>query len=600
MSIKITRKQLLSPAGLFIIYMVAALIAIIAFRFFYPGKLVPLEIYNFSWPVVQGIITYINLFPALMMAALIIPFGIALKIKANENFGSFSAEFFQHIKPSITTAISAVAVYGLLLFLALPLAHSQESRMVSAKYLFFSSKERAEMHFQLGNVFEASRFLDICELIWPNSPLLETLRTKDSTAGWQTASPRALILESGDYDFDNYAVLTNYQVSGPVEASSALRLAEQAFNADRFYEAHWLANLTIRIANVNSSEAAQAHVVARQAWDAIGRLHPEENVIYLMKRSGHDAFMAGDWVTAYFIFIYLSAVVPRDLDVMRFLSLTEENLRNIAFFTDEARFSLGNVFNDAVFSFPRDRNTNNGRMVLHTGSLTMLNNHSFAADIDLMAFDEDGELIFQVTAPYGKLLASTSDRSRTLLMMNALDRYDGTLSLAPVWDSRDYDIIGSNYLELDISYESFAILAKVQGDGITSLFLGELLRLERGIGAYGYIPERFQATIIFRLSETAILLPLSMFVIIVGWRYRVRKLNLYVGIPMLVVMPLVFSGVMFIYRSLLNAVSIWSVINFGFLFTSLLFGISIVALFVFSLVALLWQHGDPDPDPVGL
>ncbi|MDR3248361.1 MAG: hypothetical protein LBT39_06205, partial [Treponema sp.] len=123
-----------SPVGIFIGYILAAVVAVLGFRFLLPGEGPPLPIFSLSWRITQGVLAYIDLFPALAMTALIIPFG--MKRDRQDQFAGFSPYFLEAIKRPIISAICAVALYGVLCFLVYPLAWDREAEMRFKGQLF--------------------------------------------------------------------------------------------------------------------------------------------------------------------------------------------------------------------------------------------------------------------------------------------------------------------------------------------------------------------------------------------------------------------------------------------------------------------------------
>jgi lipopolysaccharide export LptBFGC system permease protein LptF len=112
------------------------------------------------------------------------------------------------------------------------------------------------------------------------------------------------------------------------------------------------------------------------------------------------------------------------------------------------------------------------------------------------------------------------------------------------------------------------------------------------LGPYGWLPQVFQSELLYRFSDPLFFLPLSILVIAVGWRYRARKRSLYLGIPMLGILPVVFNGAVYYYRELLSNLGDWAVITLGFLPAIYLFAGTIIFLFLASLIILASQHGE--------
>lgn len=589
----------LSPTGLFILYMVLSCLVIMGFRFILPIT-PPLELYTRSWRAVQGVLAYIELFPALVMAGLVIPFGLT---KRQDSFGSFSPEFLKRIKPSIFLAIIGVGAYGLLFCLAYPLAKDYETYLYAQGYLFKSSKEKALISAEKKEWPEVAEFLAVCEQIWPNSPEIEELRT-DTIMGmeeWRIAQANThkdAWVEENEFENIILAYTDTLGRPNPVNAAEALAMADQAFQSERYYDAHWLANLGIRLARQGSPERLQGTQLARRAWNRVGALEPtaKETAIYSLyrkKREGYEALASEDWVKAYYIFKELSVETPGDPDVSRFLEMSEQGLEDVAFFIDEMETILGEIHTEALFSFPLRSSAppKTGRTVLRIGSLFASKKHSYGASIDLMSFDEDGRLLYRVETPYAKILpVTTASGSKVLLLLRSLDREDRQKVFDPICSGPDQTVSKDARLILDLSYDDFLLLSRLR-QGLNPLFVGELMAIAQRIGSYGYIPQLFQAEILYRISEVAVFLPLTILMIVAGWRFRASKPSWVVGIPMLAVLPMVFNGIVFFCRSLIHTFSIWTVIAFGFPLAIVCFTLGMIVLYIFSLIVLSAQHG---------
>ncbi|MDR0568071.1 MAG: hypothetical protein LBG87_02560 [Spirochaetaceae bacterium] len=597
---KISKDTFLSPEGVFVLYILLSCIAIMGFKFLAPPEPSPLAIYAKTWRFLQGVLAYIGIFPALVMSALVIPFGFWKS--SQKEFGSFSPDFLDRVRTPIILAIIGVALYGALFFLAFPLAQDYETHLRSQGSLFASSKEKAELSAEKGNWPDAAQFISICEQIWPDSPEIETLRSNTimGMEEWRIAQANSQMeawVEEDPYQdiAAAYSGITGQQ--NPVNAAEALALADKALQSERYYDAHWLANLGVRLAKPGSLERVQGTRLASQAWNRVGSLEPtaretETYALYRKKREGYEALVSEDWIHAYYIFKKLSIDAPGDPDVDRFLRISENGINAVAFFTDEMELALGEIHAEALFSFPlrASAGKKNGRTVLRIGSLFATEDFSYGLGIDLMAFDGDGKLLYQVEAPYAKILPIMLDSgSHVVLMMRALDRIDRQKTYEPIWSGPDQTIAQDARLMLDITYEDFLLLSRLRR-GLNPLLIGELLAIAKRIGSYGYIPQLFQSEILYRFSEAAIFLPLTILIIVVGWRFRAVKRS-RVWIPMLIVLPLVFNGVAFFCRSMINTFSQWSVIAFGFSTAIIFFSAGMVILFIFALIVLVAQHG---------
>ena len=585
---KITKDRLFSPLGILFLYIAAAFVAVTAFVMALPPKPSPLAYFAMPWRFTLALLEYIRLFPALVMAALVIPFGLRLNDRGRVNR---TLQFIEGVQTSLFAAMTGVILYGLLFLLAFPLARRSEANMRYKGRLFEESAAKAE-YFAGQEVWpEAARFAAICETIWPGSPRTEDIRRRafagiDTYRNTHRLAPAAIhaAKEQG----------TEFRLRSPVDVREALQFAGNAYQEERYYDAHWLATLAGRLSREGSAEAAAAARSASNAWNAIASLAPTSQEarnyrIYRQKHAGYEAMIAEDWIRAYYIFKDALVLAPGDVDTVKFLAETERNLAAIAFFADEIALTAGEVLTGAVFSMPLD--DAGGRLVFRTGGLSTFADVSYGTDLELIAFDSGGRLLYRLTAPYIKALPKTlGERPKTAILLRALDRLDQSIRWEPQW-AGDYDAgLGSGQLTLDIPYEDFIFLTGVR-DGLDDFSMGDLFAAERDLGAYGYIPQVFQVEILSRFAEPALFLSLSILTIILGWRFRSKKPPRVLSVPLLFLLPLVFNGFVQLYRSLLQTLGIWAVLAAGFSAALGFFIAGAVVFFLLSLLALAFQRG---------
>jgi lipopolysaccharide export LptBFGC system permease protein LptF len=145
------------------------------------------------------------------------------------------------------------------------------------------------------------------------------------------------------------------------------------------------------------------------------------------------------------------------------------------------------------------------------------------------------------------------------------------------------------YLILDLSYDDYLLLSAIRR-GPENMTVPDLLAAANKMGNSGYLPQVFQAEMLYRFSDPLFFLPMAILAIVIGWRQRSLKKSLALGIPMLVVLPIVFNGLVFYYRLLLSNLGIVAVVALGFTTAIYLFVIGIVLFFILSLIILAAQH----------
>ncbi|MDR1388364.1 MAG: hypothetical protein LBJ31_00110 [Treponema sp.] len=606
--------------SIFIFYSLGCLAVICVFRYFFPGTAEPLEYYSLQWRASMGLTDFITLFPAIAFSALVIPFG--LKEHPGEGYAGttyvgdrgFSPLFLQYITWPVISAAFATAVYAVLFLLVLPMTLDARAAMENRAELYQQAKARAERMASEKNWAEARRFIEICDNIWPHSAEMDRFKNEitASLANYQNASGPPVTNAAPE----NSSVWVGLP-GDPVNSVDALGLAREALDQERYYDAHWLAVLAERLARPGAAEIPQARGLASQAWEKIASLSPnaqeqERYRLYRLKRDGYEAMLAEDWISAYYTFQDLknsidAASAPPDPDVDKYFEASKQGVSSLAFFVDELDLVLGTIQRGPVFSFPLDE----GRLALRFGFMAALREHSYAWNTEIIAADSFGAFRYKVSAPYTKIIPvsetafasqpgedKTGDEApaeKTALLLRSLDRGDRERRFDPLWSGADEaefrdPILGGTQITLDIGYENFLLLARL-ARGSEALHLNELFTAEDQFEKYGYLSEVFRAELLRRLGECAFFLPMTVLILLLGWRFRSRRKPRYAYIPMLGVLPLVFYGAALFFRILVNNFSIWLSLSMS-LNSALICLIGAAAgSFIAALALLAAQHG---------
>jgi hypothetical protein len=619
-----SKENVSSPAGIAVIYLLASLVLIGAFRFVFPKDGSLIKIFWLPARLGWGVLDYAALFPALVMSALSMPFGLRKKDAREDDptMTRFSTRFLQSIRGPLFITIFSAAIYGLLLFIVCPLVQNYVSNITFQSRFWRENDKRTRESIAAGKWTEAAGSFALCERVWPENPENSELSEKIA-AGLDAANLGSRLQREANREAAQSGFLGNAgsplfaDLSGkrtPVDAAAALRFAEEAYAEERFYDAHWLANLAVRLSRPGAAEIAGASRLASQAWEAIGSLEPnsaerEVYSIYRLKRDGYEAMLGGEWIRAYYIFRQLVIRTPLDVDVANFFSASTQGLLSVAFFSRDIQNDGAGITDGALFSLPW---AGGGRLVLRAASIASYDDVCWITGLEVAAFGNDTRPQFRARAPYGKIMPMTigldeasGSEERVLLLMRALDREDEKQRWEPEWvfydrngeETRDSAAFRNEQagaeLIFNISYDDF-LMALDAGRGTDAFFLRDLFTAANDLGNYGYISEVFQAEIVRRVAEPLAFLPLAVLALIIGWRFRLRSAGRnrarYVFIPMFVILPLVYNAIVQIFRYLINAMSIWSVLFFGFIQAMILTAGVVALLFIISMIILAAQH----------
>ncbi|MDR1469054.1 MAG: hypothetical protein LBT00_07145 [Spirochaetaceae bacterium] len=618
----------LTPARKSLAYLVLAVVVIMLFRLIVPGGDPPVKPFLTTWRLLRGILTVADWFPALILSAFVVPFAYRVKEEEDKVFipGNIAS-----LTASLIRAVVASCIYGLLLFFVTPFASDALDNMQAQTVLY--NKSRAAVRSLLyeggapgaltdSEISQARQFLAVCDSIWPEKNDVAAERE----AVYAEAEQRKLKTSGDNGTATESPSLRSFTGQRqPVNATEALRFASTAMEEKRYYDAHWLAGLAGRLAPSGSVEQNAAGRLAAQAWAALERFEPSADNIrahenYRLKRAGYEAMTAQDWIRAYYVFLELKTLTPNDPDLEHFIAKCEEGIRSSAFFTDEVSMMSPFLKTDAVFSIPRAEW--GGRLVFRAGSISVFDDAAYVLDIEILGFDALRRPVYSVTAPYARILPITiGGRAKSVISMRALDRHNKDLRWEPVWEGRgearldgnappggENDRIGDAELVIDMAYEDILIATSaIQGGagigtgsggagnsateiGDTNYRFASLHAAVNRLPDYGFIPELFSVLEIRSIAEPLMLLPLSIFAIILGWRYRVRTRRArYVLFPMLVVLPIVFNTLVHLFRHLNNSFAVWAVLSFG-LSVAIALSVGIAAvLFIIAVVVLAYQ-----------
>jgi len=581
-----------SPFFVFAVYVIVASLAIMVFRYIFPGEVSPLPVFSGRWRLIRALIEIITLFPALAFSGLVVPFGMPSEDDFFEGEDT-PQNLFRRFQTPIVTAIFAAALYALLFFLILPLAQNSEKNMRFQGELYKLAKHRAEAHRKDHEWVQASQFIGICDSVWKNSPEIDDLRSEvKSNIDKIEASDRRKVEKPKTAEI---SALPGQKE--PVDAGEAIFMGEAAFDKGQFLDAHWLATLAGRIAKPGSPEVDKAANLAAKAWNQIEVLQTsasEEKAheLYLLKKSGYEAFVSGDYILAYYIFKEHAAKSPNDPDTKRFLEASEKGTKEIAFFIDEIGVTLGDTQINTILSLPIVENGLPGRSVIRIAHLSSTPDVAYGTNMEYMAFDPQSRLLFSMVAPNAKILPITIEgKPQVHVLMRALDRNSPSEHTEPKWLIKNENLRQPDDAQfiLDMSYETFLEVVKLR-QGLSSLRINELYTAARMADKAGYIPQVYEAEIFNRFGGCLFFLPMAIIAIAMGWYFRARRQPRYLFVPLLPVFPIVFNGMVFLYRKTISVIGTSLILAVGFSDAFALLIVFLALSFFISLIILVKQR----------
>jgi hypothetical protein len=206
---------------------------------------------------------------------------------------------------------------------------------------------------------------------------------------------------------------------------------------------------------------------------------------------------------------------------------------------------------------------------------------------EYMSFDESSRLLANVRSKYAKVLPFIlNEKPQVLVLTHALDRYNKDLNYDGEWLVGEKTVGGVFF---NISFEDLHLLFDVRR-GLNNLSVTELFSAAEVLNNAGYVYQIFEAEILNRIGTVIFFLPAAIFIIIIGWRYRVKYRPRYLFVLMLPVLPVVFIGFVYLYRTVFNTLGIWLVLSMGFAPALVIYIVTMSLFLLASLIALSAQH----------
>ncbi|MFQ3547309.1 MAG: hypothetical protein SNJ56_03145 [Termitinemataceae bacterium] len=568
---------------------------------FLPKEALPLPIYRFSWPVIQGLLGLIDWFPALIFSSLLVSFGFF--IYDNIQINRFSMAFIDMMKQPILTTIIATGLYAFLLLFAQPVLLDTQFRLRLQGSLFYTAKEKVEREVQQQDWQNAAIHLAICERIWKQSPETQILRDKVIEAQEkERARFEDLKQKKRDSNIAAGFILTREglipeltPLKNGLTFQEALNLSKKALERRNPFEAHWYASVAQKLVKPDSPEYSEAVLLATQAWNEIARLSPspeqkEAFSLFKEKQRGYTALLAKEYIQAYYIFNRLSKVTGDDPDVKKYLQNALVGTKTVAFFEDEVHTRLGETYSMPLVVL-QDAT---GYSILQIESLIGNSDASYGISFKFQQYDSEGAQKLSIQAPYAKMVPFAAEFGdiknpatvrQTLVLLKAIDRNLSERSWDPVWSPRT--AASSNYLVLDIPYDVFLLAVKAQTNK-DNLPIIDLFKAQRSLQRYGFIPEVFQVKLMNTLMDPFLCLFLGILVLALGWRFRPHRKPGFSLFFMLPTLPILM------YQVLLGSRYIGQLINGNLILALSFSGAILISLLneIFLLIlALLFLAG---------
>lgn len=539
-----------------IAFLVLGLAAAVGWGLFRPVPAVLIESLSPWWKLRSAMLLFIRFFPALFTSGILTGYAIAFSPRkgGNQSFTPrWSAEHIAQLRGAFIICIAALSIYVILAEGVKPLMNRFQAADLAKSENFREYLRLAESDIAAGAFADAI----------PRTERALRIRKEDPEALRLREAARRGLAERGEMlpALVSSADRTEEPAYNPENLTihSALSRSKESIAREDWYTAHYYAMLAWRLAPGTDPLKQDALRLASEAWNHITEgttaANPAEAVLFDVKRSGYESIQNGDYLNAYYILHSLrereTAADPAktDPDVDRLLEIATRGLLDTRFFVDET-FDLA-AFESERNIFFTNRRTDGGRDAIFIRGIaySRSNGHDLAylRGFEYASFGSDGSLLYQYVTPYAKLFPwrDTDGVIRPEILLRAEDRSRKDSGTGPAVIDGELPERESAVLVLDMPYADFSP-ATLANRGFDSMDLADLMGFADKAERYGFSRESFMREIIMRLSEPFIVLIVAMFMLTLGWKYRLEKNSFFkawwvLPLPML---PVILEGIL--------------------------------------------------------
>lgn len=522
-----------------IAHFVIGLACCACYAFFTPVGAHLIEPFVFGYRFRSLILLFIVWMPALQISGLLIGYSLAFG-KSAASVERWSGALLSFLKGAFVLCLACIALYvGLADGLASALA-SRQNEVVSRTGDYEDSLDLARKAMLDGNYAQAEFQSSVALQVWKKSreatELHEQAKYKLASAqtGGREKIPGLAREEAGTAS--GSGSLQALPGSAGMTVLQALDRAETAMKSLDYYSAHYYAMMAYRLAPGTDPNREKALKVGSAAWNKIGEglaaaKMGDDRELYETKRRGYDAIQSGDYLSAYYIFkeLYDKAHAPgskkSDPDVDRFLEVSKQGMLSSFFFMDETgklqQFEAArNVFfvirrkdgaSDAVFA--------RGVSWVRSGGMDV----AYLRDLEVARIGWDGIAQYRLAVPYAKMFPYPGAAGpQPELLLHAVDRERKGIETVPRVLEGSLSEADRNILLLDMPYRDFSLVLDAN-KGLESMSVLDLLNFGPKADSYGFSGKAIRCELINRLADPFLTLILSIYALIIAWRFRLAS-----------------------------------------------------------------------------
>lgn len=336
------------------------------------------------------------------------------------------------------------------------------------------------------------------------------------------------------------------------DSYKCLLQAKSAFENEQWFNAHYYAELGIKITDPKNPNVDELKSISAQAWNNITQKHRETGTegyaIYDQKYKGYLALVNENDLEAYYIFRGLYETyddLKRDPDVVFYLEVATNRIEQEYFFVDETlELQSFESANDVYFSYTHN---NGAKEIVYFKGVTSVQSTGqsiqYLRDLTIVSLDSFGHFLRKVHVPYAKLMpvsvknltAATKEmlyiEEKTdlvpYILLKAVGRDDPNISFGPEYTFADGTTATSpEYLIFPLQYSEFLMLEESPSDPKNNSLL-YLIKFARNASKFGFAQELYGQMLLNRLLYPLFFLTLLIMLAGFAWDNRVGENQMF-------------------------------------------------------------------------
>ena len=524
-----------------------------------------------SYKFFAGIKLFCKILPAITAAAAVI--GWTLDFGSNQDGcrTRFSDKIFFHFKKVLISSIFFVALVLFFNEIILPSSVLKMQEMENLPKLLKEYQHHSESLYEKKDYDAAYQYAILASELDSSNQVTKELLFKTELASKENIKDSF----SKNKQTVNLSPEIKKQTlnTQPYTSYSLLLKAKEFEKNQDWFNAHYNAQMALQAASAQDINISELKSIAAKSWNMLNQGKKQgsaqEQQIYAKKFEGYTSLLEGDFLKSYYIFKTLSMQSKKlsaDPDVVRYLKISETNLENNCFFTDETMNLQGFESSSNVY-FSIFNKADASTSLFFIKGITPTKKDSLSTQylrgMTIVNVDATGNYRFGIYAPYAKmtslqtknlaedikksLFIEDSIKEVPYVFMSCVDRTKEGMVARPELKG-GYELANKNKssridfsknLILPIEYSDFALLKKAS-NGADSMDLISLISFIKKAENYGFSQEIFEQNLMNRLLFPLFLL--SMFIVlgIISWNCRtapesVFKFRWIIMIPILAI-----------------------------------------------------------------